>query len=111
RRICPFRNFDHDGFVAPNPIEILVKLETQLPGMHSYRAVFEGTVSRRLMKNRFPNVLLSQFMAEPADGLLGDVLQQVAQSATLLKWRIGHNPLNELPSLITEGIIDDNRPR
>jgi hypothetical protein len=55
-----------------------MELQAELPGVHADRTVLKRTVSQRFVKNRLANMLFGQFMGIAPDGLLGDVLQQVA---------------------------------
>lgn len=63
------------------------------------------------MKHSLPDMLLRQFMGAAVDRLLSDVLEQIAEAATFLKWWTGHDPLNQLPSLIIEEIVDHRGSR
>ena len=63
------------------------------------------------MKHGLPDMLLGQFMGGAVDRLLGNVLEQVAKAATFLKSWTGDDPLNQLPSLITEEIVDHRGSR
>jgi hypothetical protein len=55
-----------------------VEFQSQLPGVNAYGAVFERTISFRLVKEHFTDMLLRQFMGKAADGLLRNVLEQIA---------------------------------
>jgi hypothetical protein len=78
-----------------------MKLKTQLAGMNANRAVFQWTISRRLVKKRLTDMLLRQFMGLAVECLLGEVLEEIAKSSALLECRTNDNPLNELPTLVT----------
>src|SRR5947209_1046275 len=77
--------------------------------MYSYGAVFKRAVARWFMEECFADVLLSQFVSVPVDGSLGDVLQQVTQSRTLLERMARHDALNELPTLVANKVVNVNR--
>ncbi len=70
--------FNYQRLISADPVEIFVKLQSQLPGVDPYGAIFERTVSFRLVKKHFTDMLLRQFMSKAADGLLCNVLKQIA---------------------------------
>ena len=55
-----------------------MEFQPQLPGVDAYGAIFERTVPLRLVKERFTDVLLRQFMGKTTDRLLRNVLEQIA---------------------------------
>src|ERR1700724_3431838 len=79
--------------------------------MDTHRAIFERTVSWPLVKDRLTDVLLGQLMGETADRLIRDVLEQVAQSPTLLKRWTRQDSLDQLPPLVSERIVYEWRLR
>ncbi len=76
--IRSFRYFNDQRLISPDSVEIFVEFQSQLPGVDAYGAIFERTVSFRLVKEHFPDVLFRQFMRKSADGLLRNVLEQIA---------------------------------
>jgi hypothetical protein len=70
--------FNYQRLISPDPVEIFVEFQPQLPGVDAYGAIFERTVPFRLVKEHFTDVLFRQFMSKPADCLLRNVLKQIA---------------------------------
>jgi hypothetical protein len=48
--IRPLGYFNYQRLISPDPVEIFVEFQSQLPGVDAYRAIFERTVSFRLVK-------------------------------------------------------------
>ena len=57
--------------------------------MNPYRAILNRTVIGGLVEERVADVLLSQFVGVAMQGLLGNVLQQIAEPVTFLEGYTG----------------------
>src|SRR5205809_1421591 len=56
-RVAPLWDAQDEWFVSSFFIEIFVKFESKLTGVHANRAVFEGTVTRGLVKQLAADLL------------------------------------------------------
>ena len=82
-----------------------MKFQPELPGVNPDRTIFQRTIVGRLVEKSVTDMLLGKIVRMPADGLLGDVLQQIPKAGAFLKRGAGNDPLYQLPTLVGKKIV------